>query len=199
MLAGLQPARCSSLERNRFTLDLHQTEALFYFFYYSLLNLLFKMLDTRACPVACAQKTEYFFYTHTPTPAARQDAGCSAPRSAHVPAVPGQHAPAYAHGAAHAHTPGSTGRHAHTHTRTQETRVTTGVRGAHVGYHGSPGAGGKGGGWEPPAPGDSRHSVARSTWPLPGCGTTPLHRRTRLSPQEQGTAPQPAQSAWPPS
>ena len=45
------------------------------------------------------------------------------------------------------------------------------------------------------------HTTARTTlatWPLRGCGTRPLSRRAQLSPQEQGAAPQPARSAWPP-
>eukprot|EP00964_Phaeocystis_antarctica_P082606 scaffold51846_cov56-Phaeocystis_antarctica.AAC.1 len=34
--------------------------------------------------------------------------------------------------------------------------------------------------------------------PLLGCSTSPRARRSRLSPPEQGTAPQPDRSAWPP-
>ena len=40
-------------------------------------------------------------------------------------------------------------------------------------------------------------SLLRFTWPLLWRGTRPRHRRTGLSPREQGTAPQPDRSAWP--
>eukprot|EP00964_Phaeocystis_antarctica_P146621 scaffold112985_cov58-Phaeocystis_antarctica.AAC.2 len=36
------------------------------------------------------------------------------------------------------------------------------------------------------------------TWPLPGCGKRLRKRQTRLSSPEQGSAPQPARTAWPP-
>ena len=42
----------------------------------------------------------------------------------------------------------------------------------------------------------SQRSIA--TWPVLGGGTRPRRRLARLSRPEQGTAPQPARSAWPP-
>ena len=52
---------------------------------------------------------------------------------------------------------------------------------------------------------DATHNATHSsaaqlqpTWPLPGGGTCPRYRRTGLSPPEQGIAPQPDRSAWPP-
>ena len=41
-------------------------------------------------------------------------------------------------------------------------------------------------------------SWSAMTWPLPGGGTRPHHWRSPLSAPEQGTAPPPARSAWPP-